>query len=1682
MEISRIFTYEENETGITLLGYNPEYEGNKSWLSITSEIDGLQVTAIADQAFIDREYEVIIIRDNLATIGLEAFRNAPGVLYVNLLDGDTEEEIRGFNFSEEWEVRPLKEHMSDHRVYQNLFTSYIPETEEENEELLITGFTQDFIDDFLDGMTPTEITIPEELGIMSFDEVEVTAPDEQVFYRTQTSIETLPVEGVDFDSFDNTGLTQVHFQNIKTIKDNAFANNMITEVTVPDTVTTLGESAFENNDISSLTLPKQIDLIGKSAFMGNSLQTLVLTDIDTVGELAFAENELTSILIPDTVNYILDGAFYDNIGGQVITNLMIWDNWPEVRGYRFGGNWTHRLLDEEVEAIKDKVVIYDRFDVNFENPLAILGNVKDLKITEKLNEGFTLNFQHTGDQHNELLKRDNYVMVEDDIFKIRQVSRSKSSSGLTTSVSCDHLYFELLDDYIEKSWKAKSPYIEDLVKYVNKYTNFNIRVSPDLINNEQYPPLRFAIDRGNPVTVLYNITKMWGVELHRFRRQVSIVSSYNRDKLYLLATEKNIESISRTDDSANQVTRIYPKGGYNLSIEGMKITDIPYPLTQYHPEEGWLEVSYGEGFAKGIIYFKDGVITKPYIDTLDINNYPYPKKMEVTDTSVSEPHDLLGFGIRELNSVSDGSQNFSVNVSELKSTNGQLERFGLGYEVILKDDDVFYDEEYKSKVSRVVEYTYYPLETHKESSVVIGDPIRDAEDVITSLMETQKALEERFEGIKDEPDEPSEPTEPETPSDYDPIEMYTYENSNDEDGGKAVTGFNQSYLNQHHGGKIPSEIAIPPVITEVGESAFADLSFEKVFIPEGVVNIETNAFQNTEIGKLTLPNTLHSIKNYAFDGCGLLEVKPLANLVHIGDYAFRNNNLTKWHNNDLITEVGKGAFIRNQLTELALGERLATIRESAFENNMLTSIALTNSVTKIEDKAFRGNFITQVTIPNTVNTLGEYAFANNMLHTVNLPVSMQVVNKGVFANNKITKLTLPSTVREVKEEAFKDNNISNLTLNEGLETLGRLAFANNNINKLTLPLSLTSMINVSKGLGSFQGCPVRELIMGAPINYIWHYFEDPFDKVTGPQVKSLSKWVFYRSTSETAKIKELIIPPITNKIDIDTFRYNDLEKITIPDNCSAVPDSFRNNSKIREVNIGEGVTGLTITGNLIESLIVRRGTKLGSFANNKIASVIIEEGADISSLILNGNPIESLSVPQVVNNNVGSSFMSSVSSLKELTLDDSIVQIGSQAFKGVDIETLVLPSDIKTIYYGAFMDGNISGELIIPESMTNFPVTTQYESEGAFRNNNISKVTILAPIRSLPRSLFAGNAISGEQVLPEGLVNVGVNGAGLGVFQNNKITKVHLPSSAREIGTNAFRNNKITVLDLNNVDTIGSSAFAYNLLTEVDLKNVKTIGSSAFANNRLTKVDLKNVIDLQTSKNPPEYRQFDNNLITEVIIPENEEMAAVGGFGYNLIEELNIPPNIEVIGNFNNNPIKTLVIPDTVKVIGVGGAFSDCLIDDLTIGSGLQVLSTQCFMNNNLIDVVIPPNIKAIGRLAFEGNKLTSIAIPHGVETINALAFRSNNLTKIVLPDTVLSLHNTMYGSSQNFPFSGNPGGTLQDGVKQGVVYANLLPGDSYSGGVLKLRTGNVAWPSGWAWRPLSEAPQHLLERMHLPE
>ena len=136
-------------------------------------------------------------------------------------------------------------------------------------------------------------------------------------------------------AFFGNQLSSINLRNVTSIGNSAFSNNLLTSITIPDTVTDIGGGAFSSNYLTTVVIPDGITNIQWGAFSNNRLTSITIPDsVTDIGGTAFSSNNLASLTIGSGVTDIGWGAFMSN----ELTSVTIPPNVTQIDVQAFWGN------------------------------------------------------------------------------------------------------------------------------------------------------------------------------------------------------------------------------------------------------------------------------------------------------------------------------------------------------------------------------------------------------------------------------------------------------------------------------------------------------------------------------------------------------------------------------------------------------------------------------------------------------------------------------------------------------------------------------------------------------------------------------------------------------------------------------------------------------------------------------------------------------------------------------------------------------------------------------------------------------------------------------------------------------------------------------------------------------------------------------------------------------------------------------------------------------------------------------------------------------------------------------------------------------------------------------------------------------------------------------------------------
>ena len=805
---------------------------------------------------------------------------------------------------------------------------------------------------------------------------------------------------------------------------------------------------------------------------------------------------------------------------------------------------------------------------------------------------------------------------------------------------------------------------------------------------------------------------------------------------------------------------------------------------------------------------------------------------------------------------------------------------------------------------------------------------------------------------------------------------------------------------------------IPNSVTSIGDYAFFYCSgLTSITIPNSVTSIGIDAFYGCEnLKSVTIPNSVTSIGDYAFYYCtGLKTVINFSNLAFtkgLGNYGYVSYYADTIYNIPGGSRIDDFIFVKQNNVNTLLyylgneqnlnlpvnyeGESYI-IGAYTFKNNTtITSIVIPNGVTCIGDYAFEGcSGLTSITIPNSVTSIGIDAFY------------------GCYG--------LKSVI-----------NFSNLTFCEGLEGYGYIAYYTDKVVNAPNGSIEGDFIWYKTDNNNVLACYLGDATeLTLPDNYNGKSYEigenaffrnKTITSITIPDcVASIGDYAFYECISLTSVT---IGNSVTSIGDEAFYGCSGLTSITIPNSITSIGDyAFYDCTGLETVINFSNLAFTKGLGNY--GYVAYYADKVVNAPNGTIIGDYVFSTLDgkhtLSEYLGNANEIilpENCKGEKYV---IGNNVFTNNKTITSITIPNSVINIGSQAF--------YMCSGLKTV---------------INHSNLTF-------SKGSSSNGYIAYY--VNKVYNAPDGSIEGDYIFGK---PNGLntllyylgneqrLNLPVNYEGesyiIGAYtfkNNTTITSIVIPNNVTSIGDEAFYNCEgLTSITIpNSVTSIGYRAFyGCSGLTSITIPNsVTSIGIKAF--NGCSGLE-----SIVVDKGNTTYDSRDNcNSLIETrnnrlivgckksVIPNNVTSIGDGAFyGCSGLTSITIPNSVTSIGIeafYGCSGLTSITIPNSVTSIGYQ-AFAYCSgLTSVTIGDGVTSFGNEIFYKcSSLKSIVVEKgNTKYDSRdncnaiIETESNTLIvgckKSVIPNSVTNIRSRAFYDcSGLTNITIPNSVTSI------------------------------------------------------------------------------
>ena len=704
-------------------------------------------------------------------------------------------------------------------------------------------------------------------------------------------------------------------------------------------------------------------------------------------------------------------------------------------------------------------------------------------------------------------------------------------------------------------------------------------------------------------------------------------------------------------------------------------------------------------------------------------------------------------------------------------------------------------------------------------------------------------------------------------------------------------------------GEALTSIVLPDTLDAIGNAAFKGTSLTSISIPSSVTRIGKNAFYQV--------STLTQVVFLPYEGEGIapqltLEDNRSSNIPTENQGVFAETGLTSVEIPARMVSVGAYAFAKiptlvSVTFEDAQNGKLTSVKAGAFRGTGITQFVVPESVVDLgEEYVHSSNKAHTTTYVRTSRRLGVFLDCTELTsltlsskmtkfwwHNVVGCTSLTEIlvadgsenfssKDGVLFNSDGTRLicyptgktgnsyVVPDGTLNIETRAFAEAvHLRSVTVANTVAYLGYgvfqksavtdVVFAEGGTEDLTFDATAPAGSTSSNYNATMFGWSALESIrLPARMTTMPNFFFEGCSALTSVTFEENSRLTKMGNAvfRYCSALESFVMPDSVTTLDGTTGLFIDctkLSKVTLSANLQKLGQNmFKNCGALETVEIPASVK-------TIEQY---------AFQNSGIKSIVIPStltkfGNTGLNEFLNCTRLERVEIYAPIGNNLtylNTSYFSGCTSLKEVVLPDSIVELGNTAFKNcVSLESIDLSgireignntfegctslasvdlSSVNTIGNYAFKGCTALTEVYIPDSVVdmgtsvfldcdNLQSLTVSDGNSAYRLGSAGELLNYDGTQIL----YVPASATGEYVIEQGMT------AGDYAFAGTGVTKVVIPNSMTVIPVGMFANcaslTEVTLHD--GITEIGASAFTGSAVQSIYIgRNVTVIGNSAF--------------------------------------------------------------------------------------------------------------------------------------------------------------------------------------------------------------------------------------------------------------
>lgn len=682
-----------------------------------------------------------------------------------------------------------------------------------------------------------------------------------------------------------------------------------------------------------------------------------------------------------------------------------------------------------------------------------------------------------------------------------------------------------------------------------------------------------------------------------------------------------------------------------------------------------------------------------------------------------------------------------------------------------------------------------------------------------------------------------------------------------------------------------------------------------------------------------------------------------------------------------VTNIGQGAFAKTNVVSVTLPDTIIEIGAGAFAYmNRCMFVDLENTkITKLSDKIFYNSSITEVKLPNTLISIGEKSFEKSSIINISFLPSFLSIGRAAFRNcRNLQNIDLISTgITTIPAECFAFSSITNLILPENLISISDHAFFNSSLVTISFPDKLSEIQEFS-----FANCENLTTIdiSETKVNVISKSTYENCTKLqrirTSLLLTSICERSFYNSglLSFTAmqsvnKIKTSAFEHCTEMIKIDLTRCN----------LSVLEDYvFSSCYKLSSIKLSPNLYSIGV----------------GAFQNTQISSFEAKFNLyDIqSSAFENCTSITKVSLEESSLSSINERTFFNCSALKIIILSKTIKTICNEAFRSSGLESFASDT-VEKLGIGVFTDCDylqlvsLTSVHEIPNYMFQWcPALTKLEVSGEIRKIGNLAFSFCFDLKEIDLSKTRIETI-GDSAF---------------AFTSS-LEKILFPDSLISLGTCCFFESSIKNIKTPNLLYIGLACFQDSEISEIFLQKVTKITKNCFKHSKLRKITINSAKTIEDGA-------FQDTLIEEIELPD--EIEEIGNFSFansslkNINLEKTLLRSLRKSLFVNASELTKVTLPDSISVIE-DNCFENCLkLEEINLQkTNLKFLKNDVFVNcQNLKSIELPKTVLEIGERCFSRTAIEYFSFDKYLHRIGDFCFANNEfLTKIDMYNTNLT-------------------------------------------------------------------------------